>query len=251
MKKRSIIFSVIRDAELVKGQGTTNSVVFDTKATYDTASYGWTLTGWTLTDPEQKTQYVEKVGGDGSWDLSTSTTDGIPRYKDRTLTATLECSEGTREDRTRLISNMVNLLDGFRWEIVLPDHPDHFLVGRVRVQVNQNSLAYAAVTLTATCEPWLYYEHEVRGTPAIKSATEWSFVRVYNNGRRVLAPTLIVEGTIRAAYYTNPTTGQAFAYTLTTGTHKPLGILLHPGLNFMAFQGTGSVTVVYREAVLR
>lgn len=251
MKKRSIIFSVIRDAELVKGQGTTNSVVFDTKATYDTGSYGWTLTGWTLTDPEQKTQYVEKVGGDGSWDLSTATTDGIPRYKDRTLTATLECSEGTREDRERLISNMINLLDGFRWEIVLPDHPDHFLVGRVRVQVNQNSLAYAAVTLTATCEPWFYYEHETRGSLAVNSATEWLTVRVYNNGRRVLSPSFIVEGTVKAAYYTNPATGQALTMTLTTGTHKVNGFLLHPGLTYMAFQGTGSVTVVYREAVLR
>ena len=66
---------------------------------YDTAVYGWTLTGCELRAPEQKTNYVERTGGDGSWDLSTVMTGGVPRYKDRTLTITLENSQGDRADR--------------------------------------------------------------------------------------------------------------------------------------------------------
>ena len=119
---------------------------------YDTTTYGWTLTGCILSDPEQKVNYVERPGGDGSWDLSTALTGGIPRYKNRSLTVTLECSEGTREDREKLVNKLVSQLDGLEWQIVLPDRPDHYLVGRVHVAVTLSSPSYAAVTVTATCE---------------------------------------------------------------------------------------------------
>ena len=127
---------------------------------YVTADHGWTLAGVSLTAPEQKTNYIEKTGGDGSWDLSTVMTDGIPRYKNRTLTVTLENSQGPREDREALISDLVNQLDGLEHRIELPDHPDHFLVGRVHVSVEYSTLAHARVVITGTVEPWFYKNFE-------------------------------------------------------------------------------------------
>jgi hypothetical protein len=46
---------------------------------YNTAEHGWTLGQWKLSDPVQKTNYVERTGGDGSWGLSTAHSNGIPR----------------------------------------------------------------------------------------------------------------------------------------------------------------------------
>lgn len=213
-----------------------------TIGSYDTAAHGWTLTGWKLSDPEQKTNYIEKTGGDGSWDLSTVLTDGIPRYKNRSLTATLECSKGTRADRVELVSEMVNLLDGLEWPIVLPDHLGRHLRGRVHVAEDQNSMAYAKVTVTATCEPWLYNDRETVLELTASEEVQVAYVR--NNGRRASVPTLTVTGSILMGY--GLTTVQ-----LSPGSYKWPALLLTPGLHTLEYSGAGTLTITYREAVLK
>lgn len=217
---------------------------------YNTALHGWTLCSWKLGDPVQKTNYVEKSGGDGSWDLSTVMTDGIPRYKNRPFTATLECSQGTREERELLLNAMVNQLDGLEWDIVPPDRPDHYIRGRVHIAVNQNSMAYAAVTITAEVEPWIYALREavvVLDAP-ITSSTEAATFIVRNDGRRVVSPVLTVKGTAHLSFKGNHT-------NLTTGTYEWPALQLAPGLNEIIYTGSmaggDTLTLTYREAVLR
>ena len=90
--------------------------------TYDTILNGpWTLSALELTAAQQRTQFVEVPGRDGELDLSAALTDGAPRYGNRTLTATLERSDGTRMDREYAINTMVNWLDGWRMDVRLPD----------------------------------------------------------------------------------------------------------------------------------
>lgn len=212
---------------------------------YITAEYGWTLTGWELSAPEQKTTYVEKTGGDGSWDLSTVLTGGLPRYKDRRLTATFECSEGTRDHREEIINHMVNLLDGLEWKIVPPDRPEHYLVGRVHVAVNQNSLSWAMVTVTATVSPWLYSKKETIVDLSTNSSAVKS-VELINNGRLALVPILTASaGSSIVLQFGN------ISSTLTGGTYEWAGLLLTPGRHILRYSGTGSVRISYREAVLR
>lgn len=222
-----------------------------TIGTYVTADYGWTLSGCHLTDPEQKTNYVEKSGGDGSWDLSTVLTDGIPRYKDRTLTVTLENSQGTREDREEIINEMVNLLDGWEWNIVLPDHQDYYLQGRVHVAVEQNSLAYARVVITSIVEPWFYKAREtiVKLDAPITISTDTTFFSLWNRGRKVVVPRLDVVGTARLTFNNNH-------INLTGGTYEWPALQLMPGENTLVYTGSvdptyESLTLTYREAVLR
>ena len=246
MKKRTLIFRAEGDDIRVPGQGWTTE---DWRIlNFDTASNGWTLTGWALSDPEQKTQFVEKAGGDGSWDLSTALTDGIPLYKDRTLTATLEISEGTRDDRVRQLSKLVNLLDGFVWEIVLPDHPDFFLKGRVRVAVNQNSLSYAMITLTATCEPWLYREQETEITVELKGHEVVQTV-LWNDGRRVVSPYITATGRGALASY-DLATMQRIDLNFTEGTFRWPQLVIPPGGQVVLAAGEGTLTFKFREAVL-
>lgn len=212
---------------------------------YITAEYGWTLTGWELSAPEQKTTYVEKTGGDGSWDLSTAITGGIPRYRDRQLTATFECSEGDREHREALINDMVNLLDGLEWRIVLPDRPEHYLVGRVHVAVNQSSLSWAMVTVTAVVAPWLYSLKETVHELSTSSSSI-SSVELVNNGRLTVVPTLTAaSGSSIALQFGDITT------TLYGGTHEWAGLLLTPGRHILRYSGNGTLRISYREAVLR
>lgn len=217
---------------------------------YDTATHGWTLTGWVLSAPEQKTNYVERTGGDGSWDLSTVLTGGVPRYRDRELTITLENSQGDRSDREKTIRAMVNQLDGLEWRIVPPDHPDHFLVGRVHVAVEYSDLAHAMVTVTATCQPWLYKARETikELVAPITASTDAATFLVWNDGRKVVTPVLTVKG--KASLKFNGVNSE----TLTTGTYTWAPLQLAPGQNELmytgSYNGTDTLTLTYREAVL-
>lgn len=209
---------------------------------YDTAEHGWTLGQWTLTAPEQKTNYVEKSGGDGSWDLSTAQTNGIPRYKNRTLTVPLECSKGTREDREGLINEMMNELDGLEWQIVLPDRPDHYLLGRLHIAVNYSDLAHAMVTVTGTVEPWLYKSKET--VVELEALGPETPARIYNSGRKAVVPLLTVEGDIQVSI-------GGVTVKVGEGTYKWPPLVLTPGFTSFTYKGEGSLVLTFREAVLR
>ncbi len=211
---------------------------------YDTAEHGWTLTGFKLADPEQKTRYVEKPGGDGSWDLSTVMTDGIPRYMDRGLAITLECSEGNRSEREALINEMVNALDGLEWQIVLPDRPEHYVTGRVHIAVEYNNLAHAAVSITGTVAPWIYKAKEFVGTVQLESYKKT--ITLHNNGRLVLVPRLTVTGSVLLEY------GASSIQITAEGTdYEWPTLLLTPGEHKVICSGEGELGIRYREAVLR
>ncbi len=211
---------------------------------YDTAAHGWTLAGWTLSAAEQKTNYLDKPGGDGSWDLSTAMTEGIMRYQDRALSATFECSEGDRMSREATIRHMINLLDGTEQNIELPDDAGHYVFGRLHVVKDYNDLAHAAVTVTATCRPWKYANTERVVTLTAASATKTA--NLVNNGRRAVVPTIKVAGSGASVLL-----GYGLqSLALSAGTHQWPDLLLTPGTHKLTYSGTGTITITYREAVL-
>jgi len=211
---------------------------------YDTATHGWTLTGYSLAPAEQKTNFIDIPGGDGAWDLSTALTDNLPRYNTRVLTITLECSEGSRQDRELLISGMINQLDGMRLETVLPDDLDHYVVGRIHVTKEYNDLAHAAVTVTATCDPWRYNQTLTTGT--FTAGTEEHTVILPNNGRLAVIPTLKVEGEGASILLVCGAASKSFS----PGTYQWPDLMIPPGGQTLTYSGTGSFTTTYREAVL-
>lgn len=211
---------------------------------YDTAANGWTLTGWQLGAAEQKTNYVDKPGGDGSWDLSTAMTDGIPRYNDRPFTATLECSEGDRLSREAKIDQMINQLDGMRLDIELPDDAFHHINGRLHVAREYNDLAHAAVTVTATCKPWRYSNTDT--VIKLTAATGAQVAKLINGGRLAVVPLLTVEGHDASVLLEYGTSSMALA----AGTYQWPDLLLTPGAHDLTYSGAGTLTISYREAVL-
>lgn len=128
---------------------------------YDTAEDGlFTLSACKITKGSQVQSFVSVPGRYAPIDTSTLLTDGQPYYGNAALDATLESSEGTRDERLARVSGMVNALDGRSMRIIHPDHPERYLVGRVQVRPEYNDPAHCAVRVSAVCEPWLYNAQE-------------------------------------------------------------------------------------------
>ena len=216
---------------------------------YDTAAHGlWTLSEWSLTPAAYRSSFVSVPGRDGDLDLSTVLTDGIPTYGSRTLTATLECSDGTRLARDARISAMINQLDGQRLNIQLPDDPLHYLSGRVSVALKYSDLAHAAVTVTAICDPWRYSLDETVIT--LTATPERQTAQLFNTGRKVVIPSVLIgSGTVQD--YTTLYFGDNIKI-LYAGTYTLPEFTLPPGATTLDYKSTGTqvLGLTYREAIL-
>lgn len=215
--------------------------------TYDTALEGlWTLTSWKLGKAEANEQYIEVPGHNGQLDVSTVLTDGEPYYNNRPFEATLESSEGSRLERKERIDNMINMLDGWRLNIILPDDPHHYIHGRVRVEELYNDPAHCSVYVSATCEPWRYNASEtVVGLIATETEQTASLI---NRGRRSVVPNIIVtDGDVILKFNTN---AGEHTWALSPGEYTLADLYLKNGSAPLKYSGTGKITLTYREAVL-
>lgn len=212
--------------------------------TYNTTTDGqWTLTGLTFSDPVYDQTFVKIPGSSVTLDMSTALTDGEPTYNQRTLTALFESSEGDRLTRKARIDAMVNLLDGRRLDIILPDDPDHYITGRISVQVVYNDLAHASVRVVAICDPWRYNIRETVKT--LIATTEEQTAILFNSGRNIVVPTLEVTGEVVLKYGSS-------IHGLDAGTYKMPALYMTPGAHEMTYStpSMGSLTFTYREASL-
>lgn len=218
--------------------------------TYDTALEGlWTLAAWTLSKAVANESYADVPGHNGPLDLSTVLTDGEPYYGSREFEAILESSEGTRLEREERINQMINRLDGWRFNIVLPDDPLHYINGRVGVEKVYNDPVHASVRVFATCDPWRYNIAEtVVGLQA--TATEQT-VSLINNGRCSVVPAITVTGGDVLLKFSDGNGIQSWALSpreYRVG-EEPI-IYLKTGALPLTYSGTGQITLTYREAVL-
>lgn len=215
---------------------------------YDTAADGlWTLADLDFPEPAQETNMVPVPGRTkGPLDLSAILTEGEPCYGSRSLSITLESSEGDREARQMRISNMINRLHGRRVDIILPDHPQHYATGRLSVKQSYNDLAHAAVEVSGTCEPWLYSAKETQ--VVLQATSSEQVAHLKNSGAMTVVPVLEVtaeEGqNILLKYGTASGSFSAGIYSWPT-------LWLTPGEHDVTYSGAGIMTIKYREAVLR
>lgn len=214
--------------------------------TYDTDFNGpWTLASWEFSRPEHRSEMVTVPGRDGDLDLSTALTDGAPRYSSRTLTATLERSDGTRLEREAAINTMINWLDGWRVDIRLPDDDLHYITGRVSVGKEYNDPAHAAVSLTAICDPWRYNNNET--VHAFTATAEETRHRLTNSGRRTVVPSITITAEAGATVMLKY---GAYSWALGAGTYQLPDLVVAQGGADVLLSGAGQVTFTYREAVL-
>ncbi len=213
---------------------------------YDTAAEGlWTLSGFTLSRAAHHENYADVPGHSGRLDLSTVLTDGEPYYGSREFEATLESSEGTRLEREQRINQMINQLDGWRLNITLPDDPEHYISGRVRVEKLYNDPAHASVRVSATCDPWRYNNSETV-VGLIATETEQT-VALINTGRLSVVPNITVSGGSVTLIFNTGT--EERTWTLSPGEYTLADIYLKTGASPIRYRGSGLVTFTYREAV--
>jgi hypothetical protein len=214
--------------------------------TYDTAAHGWTLASWTLSGAQHESNLVKVPGRSGSRDLSTVLTDGEPVYGDRTLTVTLETSEGTRLEREAVIQTMTNWLDGWNVDILMPDDQLHYVKGRLHVERLYNDNAHASVEVSAVCEPWRYNLLETVAT--LTATPEEQTADLINNGRLTVVPLLRIT-TAQDTDQVRLVFGSA-SWALGAGTYKLPDIVLKQGAHPLTYSGAGTVQIEYREAIL-
>ena len=209
---------------------------------YDTASKGWTLCAYALDPPAWRENLVEVPGMDGALDLSPYPS-GEVAYSPRTLSITLERSDGTRASREAAIDAMVNALDGKSLKITLPDGVDHYVWGRVRVARQYSNLAHAQVIVSATCDPYRYKAAPTTVTGTVPESGTLSLTLA--NERRPVVPAVEVSAAATITFG-----GKDIA--VGAGTHRSLDIRLVAGSNTLAVTAAAgtTVSVTYQEASL-
>lgn len=199
------------------------------------------LTAKSITPPEPKTYYVEIDGADGSLDLSEALS-GATVYKDRTISATFWTNHGTKSDRVRLLQEIRSAIHGKKLSIIEPDDPDHYFTGRVKITGESNNLAYAEISIEATCEPYRYSNENITRYYKVNGSTPTDLV-IHNFGTKTLSPTVIVTGKVTLAY-------NGGSVTLTSGSYKVADLNLYHGANVIHVSGSGGVTFEYKEAFI-
>ncbi len=211
--------------------------------------YDWrlTLTAKNVTPPEPKTNYVALDGMSGSLDLSEALT-GEVAYHDRTVTASFWTSEGTFMDRIRQLGEIDRALHGKKVQIIDPDDPEHYFLGRVQVKSQSYDQVHAEFKLEAICDPWRYAVQETERHVYMGRETSETSVVIRNNGIKTLCPIITIaaetEGDVVVLSY------DGSEVVLTDGMYRITDIKLRSGVNVIGVAGTGSVTFTYREAGL-
>lgn len=216
---------------------------------YDTAIDGlWTMSACKLTKALQLQTFIDVPARYAPLDASTALTDGEPYYGSASLYAYFESSEGDLAARQTRIDAMVNFLDGRSVQIVHPDHPNHYLIGRIQVTPDFNDLAHCAVEVNAVCDPWFYATDPT--VVQLAAAEEAQTAQLVNAGRMAVVPTILVDGDVHLVYGTS-------SWELSSGEYALPDLLLTPGTAYnqaavheISYSGTGTITFTYREAVL-
>lgn len=204
--------------------------------------WGLLLTGKTdLEPPTVKTNYVAIEGMNGSLDLSEALT-GEPTYEDRSFSASFCACDSSYEERRALLDNIINAIHGRKMKIVEPDNPNHYLYGRVGLKNVNHRVSHSEFTVEMRCDPWRYGREETLQTMPVDSDTPTD-VLVYNGGRKTVCPDIHVSGQVTF-------TCCGVTSSATSGTYKITTFKLYQGENIIQVSGSGTLTLIYREAVL-
>lgn len=202
--------------------------------------WGLVLTDKSIPDPEPKTNYIQLDGVSGSLDLTEALT-GEVAYNDRTIAATFSASCGTYQEREAVRRQIAAAIHGRKVQIIEPDDPEHYFLGRVIVKDGTRHASYSTFTLEAVCEPWRYARAE--STRRVEATANQQDVVIENQGVKTLCPDIRVEGTVTLTY-------EGASVQLQTGSYKVADIKLRQGANVVGVSGNGTVTFTYREATL-
>lgn len=212
-----------------------------------------------ISPPEAKTIYVDIPESDGMLDLTEMLT-GEVKYKNRNMTFEFNVMN-ERSDWTSIYSTILNYLHGQRLRIVLDEDPNHFYMGRVKVDEWKSDKKTSVIQLSADVDP---YKYEISSS---LEPWEWDtfnfeedYIRDYGNlvvdgqldftvygSRKTVIPVFVVDSsdnTGMQVIFENVT------YNLQDGNNRVLNIRIKDGENNLTFLGNGTVSIDYRGGSL-
>lgn len=202
--------------------------------------WGLILTAKSIPRAEIKENYVEIDGRDGALDYTEAF--GDVKYKNRPLSFSFSASDGTYLEREELINKIVQLIHGKRHMIITDDDPQHYFVGRCKVENITNGLAYGTFQISVTADPWRYAREK---TYLILPAKSYQHdpIRLYNQGRKTCVPTVTVAAA--ASIYYGSTVKE-----LKKGTYILPDLILTSGVNQIYLTSESKVMFEWQEADL-
>ena len=190
--------------------------------------YDWrlTLTSKDVTAPEVKTNYVSIDGMHGTLDLTEALTGDV-LYNDRTVTASFWSDEGTFLERASLLKTITASLHGKKVQIIEPDDPEHYFLGRIKIKNVVQDQVHIEFTIEATCEPWRYAIEETNRRVDVNGDTD---VVIHNTGAKAITPVLVVTGGVYVTHGNNIS-------LLNEGSWKVTDLRLSQGTNIVKLSG--------------
>ena len=216
-----------------------DKVQFDGMDSYD--KWGYYLAHKVIGEAEPKYNLVQVPGGVGYIDLTDAL--GVMGYNERELELTMK-DIADHNEFIRHYSAMQANIHGKRCKITLSDDPDYYWDGRCSVgDMEQDGMA-CYVPVVVICQPYKLKQSKtvVQDDSLIGEYKEI----VLSNGTMPTIPTITVQQETTIEY-------NGATYSINTGTHRILGIVLVSGggtIKAKALGGSGSIKIEYQEGAL-
>lgn len=199
----------------------------------------------TVHPAEPKLNFLEADGFNGSIDVTDSFGVDV-RFKNRDIDWVFALNPGMDWRETqRTISRDLN---GLRLKIILSDDQNYYYMGRVKVNEYKRDEALKQITLTANCDPFMYYADTTQLTATVSNNT-YQNISISNDKMPVI-PTIIATKKMVLLY-----DGDEHTVDVTTGTtvsdlvFKSGTTTLRAKL-FNSGETNGLLTFVYRQGAV-
>lgn len=222
------------------------------KKTYD--DWGLQLTKIAIDFPEPKTNLIDIPGADGVVDMTEAL--GEIAYKNRKVRFYFAVL-GSYENWHSQCTLIANYLHGKRLKVILDTDPYYYYIGRLQMETTKTVDILHEIVITGDMDP---YKYEMQS-----SLEDWlwgpfslrtGIIRNYKNlvivGSRTLKITgrrkPIVPTIIASVSMTVDFGGER--YELEAGEQKIYRIIIREGINYLTFEGNGTISIDYRGGIL-
>ena len=216
-----------------------DKVRFDGMDSYD--EWGYHLAHKVIGEAEPKYNLVQVPGGVGYIDLTDAL--GVIGYNERELELTMK-DIADHNEFIRHYSAMQADIHGKRCKITISGDPDYYWDGRCSVGAMEQDGMACYVTVVAICQP---YKLKQSKTVVQDDSLTGEYKEILlSNDTMPTIPTITVQQETAIQY-------NGATYSINTGTHRLLGIVLGSGggkIKAKSPGGSGSIKIEYQEGAL-
>lgn len=200
-----------------------------------------------ITPPKAKTYKISVAAADGDIDITEALTGGDVKYERRTITIEFGMLGDERRIHSKY-SEVMNAIHGKAFEeIVFDDDANYHYIGRVSATALSNEPLKGVITVQCTVDPYKYdwgddwlwdpfdFETGVANEMSdleVNGTLEVAFI----GQRKKYVPVITVTSAMTVEF-------KGEKYSLAMGGNKIFEIRFEEGINFLTFEGNGTVTI--------